>query len=83
MEFTAYRRADGAWLLVPDCLVPSREAEARHGPLVLVARFDAECPAGDSAWQRVLDDIDAQAYALVRRETGEYLVRDAAHLRRA
>lgn len=77
MEFKAYRRADGAWLLVPDCLVASREAEARHGPLVLVTRFDAECPGDDPVWHRVLDDIDAQAYAVVRRETGEYLVRMA------
>ncbi|HZX79370.1 MAG TPA: hypothetical protein VFE72_00245 [Lysobacter sp.] len=78
MEFKAYRRPDGAYVLVPDCLVASRDAQARHGPLVLVARFDAACPPDDPVWQRVLADIDHQSYAVVRRDTGEYLIRHPA-----
>lgn len=75
MEFKAYRRPDGAYVLVPDCLVASRDAQARHGPLVLVARFEASCAPDDPVWRRVLADIDRQSYAVVRHDTGEYLIR--------
>jgi len=78
MEFKAYRRPDGAYVLVPDCLVASRDAQARHGPLVLVARFDSTCPQDDPIWGRVLADIDRQSYAVVRRDTGEHLIHRAA-----
>ncbi|TZF89804.1 hypothetical protein [Cognatilysobacter lacus] len=74
MDFKAYRRPDGAYVLVPDCFVASRDAQARHGPLVLVARFDAACPPDDPVWQRVLADLDRQSYAVVRRDTGDRLV---------
>lgn len=75
MEFRAYRRPDGAYVLVPDCLVASRDAEVRHGPLVLIATLAVDCPSDDPVWHRVLGDIDRQSYAVVRRETGEHLVR--------
>jgi hypothetical protein len=78
MDFKAYRRPDGAYVLVPDCLVASRDAQARHGPLVLLARFDATCPADDPVWNRVLEDLDRQSYAVVRRQTGEQLLRLAS-----
>jgi hypothetical protein len=78
MDFKAYRRPDGAYVLVPDCLVASRDAQARHGPLALVARFDAPCSPEDPVWHRVLADLDRQSYAVVRRETGEQLVRAAS-----
>lgn len=78
MEFKAYRRPDGAYVLVPDCLLASRDAQARHGPLTLIARFDVDCSADDAVWHRVLADIDRQSYAVVRRETGEQLVRREA-----
>jgi len=74
MDFKAYRRPDGAYVLVPDCLVASRDAQARHGPLMLVARFDAPCPPEDPIWNRVLADLDRQSYAVVRRETGDQLM---------
>ena len=75
MDFKAYRRPDGAYVLVPDCLVASRDAQARHGPLALVARFDAPCTPDDPVWARVLADIDRQSYSVVRRDTGEQLLR--------
>ena len=77
MDFKAYRRPDGAYVLVPDCFVASRDAQARHGPLVLVARFDAPCPPEEPIWHRVLSDLDRQSYAVVRRETGEQLLQIA------
>ncbi|HEY4582685.1 MAG TPA: hypothetical protein VIG88_07470 [Lysobacter sp.] len=80
MEFKAYRRPDGAYVLVPDCLVASRDAQARHGPLQLVARFDADCPADDPVWRRILADIDRQSYAVVRRDTGDRLIHHPATL---
>jgi hypothetical protein len=78
LDFKAYRRPDGAYVLVPDCLVASRDAQARHGPLVLVARFDAPCPPDDPVWNRVLSDMDRQSYAVVRRDTGDQLLRISA-----
>lgn len=78
MQFKAYQRPDGAYVLVPDCLLASRDAHARHGPLTLVARFDVECASDEAVWRRVLDDIDRQSYAVVRRETGGELLSMAA-----
>lgn len=78
MNFTAYRRADGAFVLVPDCLVASREAQIHHGPLTLVGRVAADGPPDDPAWRRILRDIDHHTYAVVRSQTGEALVRTGA-----
>lgn len=66
MVFRAYARRDGALVLVPDCLIASRDAEARHGPLAFVGRIDHEQQPGAAIWARVLDDIDRQSYAVVR-----------------
>lgn len=78
MDFRAYRRPDGAYVLVPNCLVASRDAEVRHGPLALVATFSVDCAVDDPVWHRVLGDIDRQSYAVVRRETGEKLLQRAS-----
>ena len=67
MIFNAYARHDGALLLVPDCLVASRDAEARHGPLDFVGQVDTERLGRPDVWRRVQDDIDRQSYAVVRR----------------
>lgn len=66
MLFKAYARSDGALVLVPDCLVASRDAQARHGPLVLIGRLDASQHPDAEVWHRVLSDIDRQSYAVVR-----------------
>lgn len=75
MVFSAYRRGDGAFVLVPDCLIASREANATHGPLIFVAAFESGCDADETIWQRVMADIDRQSYAVVRRQTGERYMR--------
>ncbi|MFZ5656476.1 MAG: hypothetical protein ACOY37_05385 [Pseudomonadota bacterium] len=74
MIFRAYARGDGALLLVPDCLVASRDAEARHGPLVFIGRIDEERLADRAVWDRVLADIDRQSYAVVRGSMRALLV---------
>lgn len=66
MIFRAYTRRDGALVLVPDCLVASREAEARHGPLSFVGRIDDALHPDVRIWDRVLADVDRQSYAVVR-----------------
>ena len=66
MIFRAYARRDGALVLVPDCLVASRDAEARHGPLVFMGRIDHERLPDPAIWDRVLADVDRQSYAVVR-----------------
>lgn len=78
MIFKAYTRPDGAYVLVPDCLVASREAHRRHGPLGFVGHLDGRDGLEDPAWRRILADIDQQSYAVVRRATGERLRRSSA-----
>ncbi|GAB2518957.1 hypothetical protein [Lysobacter humi (ex Lee et al. 2017)] len=68
MFFEAYRRPDGALLLVPDCMLASREAQLRHGPLVALGRVHADPDRDDALWRRVLTDIDRQSYSIVRRD---------------
>lgn len=67
MYFKAYRRPDGAVLLVPDCMLASRDAHRRHGPLVPLGRVDADPQRDDALWRRVLADVDRQSYAVIRR----------------
>lgn len=66
MIFKAYARPDGAYVLVPDCLVASREAQRRHGPLEYRGRVDSSSYPDAAVWQRVLSDVDRQSYAVVR-----------------
>jgi hypothetical protein len=66
MIFKAYRRQDGAVVLVPECMLASKEAESRHGPLAYAGLVDSSCVADPAAWRRVLADIDRQSYAVVR-----------------
>lgn len=66
MVFNAYSRRDGALVLVPDCFVASRDAEARHGPLVFIGLIDHETHPLPAIWERVLADVDRQSYAVVR-----------------
>lgn len=74
MIFKAYSRNDGALVLVPDCLIASRDARARHGPLVFIGQVDANEHPDSDAWKRVLADVDRQSYAVVRRSTRELVV---------
>lgn len=74
MIFKAYARSDGALVLVPDCLVASRDAEARHGPLAFVGRVDASLHPQPEVWQRVLADMDRQSYAVVRSSMRRLLI---------
>lgn len=83
MIFNAYERDDGALVLVPDCFVASRDAEARHGPLVHVGRIDARLLPEPRIWQRVLADMDRQSYAVVRGSMRELLTRHNSQLAHA
>lgn len=82
MLFKAYRRNDGAFVLVPDCCVASRDAERRHGPLRFTGHVDPAAQADAALWRRVENDIDRQSYAVVRQDTGLRLLStcmDMAH----
>lgn len=76
MIFKAYARRDGAFVLVPDCLIASRDAELRHGPLVYVGHVDASRHEEPAVWNRVLADIDRQSYAVVRSSISQLLIPD-------
>lgn len=73
MVFTGYLRNDGAFVLVPDCLVASRDAHARHGPLRFAGHFESNSQPDPVLWERVMADVDRQSYAVVRKETGRGL----------
>ena len=77
MIFNAYERGDGALVLVPDCFVASRDAEARHGPLVHVGRIDARLLPEPRIWQRVLADMDAWGYTFRLGSAKAYFEHDA------
>ena len=83
MIFNAYARSDGALVLVPDCFVASRDAEARHGPLVHVGRLDTSLLPEPEVWKRVLADMDRQSYAVVRGSMRELLTRHSGQLAHA
>lgn len=75
MIFKAYTRQDGAIVLVPECMVASREAHARHGPLTYAGHVDSSGVPDRAVWRRVLADIDRQSYAVVRSSLAS-VVRD-------
>lgn len=75
MIFKAYARHDGAYILVPDCLVASREAQTRHGPLSYVGLVDSSTHLEPAVWDRVLSDVDRQSYAVVRSTMRPLLAR--------
>lgn len=77
MIFRAYARRDGAFVLVPECLVASKDAERRHGPLTLAGHVDSDCFPESAIWQRVLADIDRQSYSIVRSSIAPLMARSS------
>jgi hypothetical protein len=65
MIFGIYARPDGAYLLVPECMTASAEAERLHGPLKFVEMMDwCEEPVPD-IWKTVIGELDAHSFVVL------------------
>ncbi|WP_157481165.1 MULTISPECIES: hypothetical protein [unclassified Lysobacter] len=65
MNYTVYRGATGIYLLVPDCMKASREAERLHGPLVHCGAVESEGHPLPHLWEAVLTEVDERLYAVL------------------
>ena len=75
MKFDVYTRPDGAYVLVPDCLQASREAQRLHGPLTFCDTVDTEHAALPRPfWEQLIAEIDTRSYAVVPMQTGQRLL---------
>lgn len=63
MKCTVYW-ADEGLIFVPDCMLASREAERRYGPLLFCATFETEGLASDLA-ELVEREMDQRSFALI------------------
>lgn len=65
MKFSVFLSPKGDYLLVPDCLKASREAERLHGPLVSCGEIDSDDHPLPDLWATVMEDVDARLYSVV------------------
>lgn len=73
MIFGIYTRPDGAYLLVPECMQPSVEAEKLHGPLKFLELMDwCEEPLPD-IWTTVMTSLDEHSFVLFQDAAATYL----------
>lgn len=78
-QFDLYASASGAYIAVPDCLRPSIEAEARHGPLRWQARLLLDADADGALVLHLARQIEEHAYAVLDPEQIQPLLqRDAS-----
>ena len=66
MIFGVYTRPDGAYLLVPDCMKASAEAETLHGPLKFLELMDwPEEPLPD-VWKTMMTELDGHSFVVLQ-----------------
>lgn len=70
VKLDVYARVDGAFVLVPECFLPSHEAERLHGRLRPCGSIEADDAPAVPPWQAVIAALDAQAFAVLTREEG-------------
>ncbi len=74
MDVVIYQSETGQLLLVPACLLPSRELLATFGPVRVCGPARVRDDDGSPAWRRMLAEIDAHHYSVIRREDGVRLL---------
>lgn len=72
--FNVYTRPDGAYLLVPDCMLTPLEAEATHGPLTFCETIDSDRYPVPALWERVMDEIDQMSFAVLQATVGRQML---------
>lgn len=75
MKFRLYA-GPSAWLLVPECMLASRAAANRHGPLQLLGTID-DTLVEKAALPSILAMIDADSFATLPGELATHLERAA------
>lgn len=81
MDVVIYQSETGQLLLVPACLLPSHELLAAFGPVRVCGPAQVRDDDGSPAWQRMLSEIDAHHYSVIRREDGVRLLHADAPVR--
>jgi hypothetical protein len=65
MDVTLYTSGHGTLVLVPACMLPTRDAERLHGPLQLCTRAQVSPHVDERLRARIEEELDRKAYALV------------------
>jgi hypothetical protein len=73
MKFTVYK-ADDLYLLVPDCIKASREAEHLYGPLTYCSKIESDDHPIPELWATVMAEVDARLFAVISELTANRLL---------
>jgi hypothetical protein len=71
MYIAIYTRADGAYVLVPDHMTPSADAQNGTGPLTFCETINASEHPHPAVWERVNAEIDRHSYAVLQASVAE------------
>jgi len=74
MDVIVYGTRSSALLLVPDCFLPSNEAQHRYGPLQPRGQVSLADGLRTEAWLKVAADIDRDAFALISKAAARQLL---------
>lgn len=74
MDVVIYQATTGTLLLVPACLLPGRELLAQFGPVRVCGAARVRDDDSSAAWRRMLEEIDAHQFAVIRCEDGARLL---------
>ena len=74
MIFNVYTRLDGAYVLVPECMTASLEAQRLHGPLEYCDRLDSDEHPFPGLWELVVRETDEHSFAVLQEPIGKQLL---------
>lgn len=75
MKFTVYTRRDGAYVFVPECMVPPLEAEGTHGRMTVSYVVESDDYPVASLWETILWDIDKFSFAVLQNAVARQLLK--------
>ena len=71
MHLAIYTRPDGAYVLVPNHVTPSLDAQNGTGPLTFCETIDVSEHPHPAVWERVNAEIDRHSYAVLQAALAE------------
>ena len=71
MYFAIYTRPDGAYVLVPDQMPPSTDAQNGTGPLTFCETVNVKDHPHPAVWERVKAEIDRHSFAVLQAAVAE------------
>lgn len=78
MIFGIYTRPDGAYLLVPECMKASAEAERIHGQLKFLEMLDWSEEPNPAIWKAVMAELDEHSFVVLQDAVDTYLLESDA-----